>query len=113
MINRVSAELGYIHASLNIAMGGSRFELNRLVNAFIRSGSYLSVWVGDFKGGLDEYNTELFVNVLRRLAELNQWVLSRRIAALIGDAILTPYYPDSINLNNYHGVALSILYQAS
>ncbi len=24
--------------------------------------------------------------------------LSRRIAALIGDAILTPYYPDSINL---------------
>ncbi len=65
--------------------------------------------VGNFKE-LDEYNTELFTNVLKRLTELNQWVLSRRIAALIGDAILTPYYPDSINLNNHHGVALSILY---
>ncbi len=45
MINRVGAELGYIHASLNIAMGGSKFELDRLVNAFIRSGSYLSIWL--------------------------------------------------------------------
>ncbi|BDR91833.1 DUF711 family protein [Vulcanisaeta souniana] len=107
-INKISAELGYIHASLNIAMG-SRFELDKVINAFIRSGSYLSIWVGDFKE-LDYYNTELFTSVLRRLVELNQWALSRRMAALIGAAILTPYYPDSVNLNNSHGIALSILY---
>ncbi|ADY02181.1 hypothetical protein VMUT_1980 [Vulcanisaeta moutnovskia 768-28] len=107
-INKASADLGYIHASLNIAMN-TKFELERVVNAFIKSGSYLSIWVGDFKE-LNDYNTELFTNVLRRLVELNQWALSRRIAALIGDVILTPYYPDSINLNNSHGIALSILY---
>ncbi len=107
-INRASVDLGYIHASLNIPMG-SRFELDRVINSFIRSGSYLSIWVGDFKE-LDSYNVESFVGVLRRLVELNQWILSRRMAALIGDAILTPYYPDSINLGNKHGIALSILY---
>ena len=107
-INRVSMNLGYIHASLNIAIG-SRFKLDDVVSSFIKSGSYLSIWVGDFKE-LDDYNTGLFMNLLRRLVELNQWVLPRRIAALIGDAILTPYYPDSINLNNSHGIALSILY---
>ncbi|WP_243677835.1 DUF711 family protein [Vulcanisaeta distributa] len=108
IMHKVSADLGYIHASLNIAME-SRFELNKLVNAFIESGSYLSIWVGNFNE-LNEYNTELFTNVLKKLVELNQWALSRRIAALIGDAILTPYYPDSINLGNNHGIALSILY---
>ena len=107
-VGRLSGDLGYIHASLNIPMG-SRFELDRVVNSFIKSGSYLSIWVGDFRE-LDDYNVELFVGVLRRLVELNQWILSRRIAALIGDAILTPYYPDSINLGNRHGIALSILY---
>ncbi|WP_054856687.1 DUF711 family protein [Vulcanisaeta sp. JCM 16159] len=106
-INKASTDLGYIHASLNIAMD-SRFELNKLVDAFIESGSYLSIWVGDFKE-LNEYNAGLFTNVLKKLVELNQWALSRRIAALIGDAILTPYYPDSINLAiAWH--SLSILY---
>jgi len=108
LINEVSNGLGYIHSSLNIPLD-FKVDTDRLVGAFLRSGSYMSIWVGNFKE-LSGYSTSLFIDILRKLIDSGSWMASRRVAALIGDPILTPYYPDSINLGNKHGIALSILY---
>ncbi len=108
IVNRVSDGLGYIHSSLNVPMY-FKVNVDDLVSAFLKSNSYMSIWVGDDER-LDENNVDLFMGILKKLVDLGSWVSSRRIAALIGDAVLTPYYPDSINLGNRHGIALSLLY---
>ncbi|MFP3215820.1 MAG: DUF711 family protein [Vulcanisaeta sp.] len=108
LVGEVSNGLGYIHSSLNIPLD-FRVDVDRLVSAFIKSNSYMSIWVGDFNY-LSDYSSSLFVNALRKVVELGRWSASRRIAALIGNPILTPYYPDSINLGNKHGIAMSLLY---
>ncbi|WP_069806934.1 DUF711 family protein [Vulcanisaeta thermophila] len=107
-VGSVARKLGFIHSSINVGPMNRR-SLDWLVRVFMGSGSYMSIWVGDFRELFNEM-VDLYVGILRRLVELNQWAESRRVAALIGEPILTPYYPDSINIGNRHGVALSLLY---
>lgn len=107
-IGRIATELGYIHSTLNIPIN-TKISSDTLITAFLKSEAYMSIWVANSKE-VDENNTILYTEVMKKLVELNAWHTARRIAALIGNPILTPYYPDSINISNKHGIALSLLY---